>query len=258
MDNNRTATKPALEISLALSGGVARGTFHLGFMQALQENGVQIKAISGTSAGSIAGGALACGISPKETLQIVKSKEFRKIFKFNWFRQSLFYIDSEADVVHKLFPFSDIKHTKIPFYTCVTDINNHEVIYANEGEARTLIVASCALIPVFKPLYYENKILADGGILDIMPTTPLLKYGYPILGINLIPSKTPNKYNFFTLIERLIQILFSTRLPQDIKNCEWYISPQELNGIKMFSFKKLQTGFDLGYAQGLKWCEAQL
>lgn len=258
MENNRTPAKPALEISLALSGGAARGTFHLGFIQALQENGVQIKAISGTSAGSLVGGALACGLSPEEIMRIVKSQEFKKLFTFNWFRKSLFSIDYNSDVIHRLFPLADIKETKIPFYACVTDINNHEVIYADEGKGQTLILASCALIPLFEPLMYENRLLADGGFLDILPTTPLLKHEYPILGINLIPKKIPRKYNFFTLTGRVFQILFSTRLSQDIKRCAWYVSPKTLNSVKMFSLKNLQTGFDLGYAEGLQWCETQL
>ncbi|OIP54614.1 MAG: hypothetical protein AUK54_05915 [Helicobacteraceae bacterium CG2_30_36_10] len=258
MENNRTPTKPVLEISLALSGGAARGTFHLGFVEALQENGVQIKAISGTSAGALAGGALACGITPKEIMSILKSSEFRNIFKFNWFRKSLFSIDYKADVIFKLFPLGNLKDTKIPFYACVTDINNHEVIYANKGDGRTLILASCALIPVFEPIMDENRLLADGGILDLLPTTPLLQYNYPILGINLMPYKTPGEYNFFTLIARVLQLLFTARLSQNINNCQWYIAPQELSNVKMFSLNSLQKGFDLGYAKGLKWCEAQL
>ncbi len=257
MENNRTTTKSTLEISLALSGGAARGTFHLGFVQALQENSVDIKAISGTSAGALVGGALACGLSPHEILNLLKSHEFRNIFRFNWFRKSLFSIDCKAEVVYKLFPLANIKDTKIPFYACITDINNHEIIYANEGDAQTLILASCALIPIFEPILNENRLLADGGILNLMPTTPLLKYDYPILGINLMPYKTPLKYNFFTLIGRVLQLLFTTTLYQDIKKCTWYIAPKELNNIKMFSLNNLQQGFDLGYTQGLKWCDAQ-
>lgn len=258
MDNHRTPTKPALEIALALSGGAARGTFHLGFVQALQENSVEIKAISGTSAGALVGGALACGISPKEVLEILKSQEFRDIFKFNWFRQSLFCIDNQADVISKLFPLANLNETRIPFYACVTDIKNHEIIYANEGDGQRLIIASCALIPIFKPVIDRDKLLADGGILNLMPTTPLLKYNYPILGINLMPYKTACEDNFFSLIRTVLQLLFSATLHQDIKKCKWYIAPKELSNIKMFSLNKLQSGFDLGYEKGLEWCASQL
>jgi len=258
MDHHRTPTKPALEIALALSGGAARGTFHLGFIEALLENGVEIKAISGTSAGAVVGGALACGTSPREVLEILKSQEFRDIFKFNWLRKSLFCIDYKADVISKLFPLANLNETHIPFYACITDITNHEIIYANEGEGRTLILASCALIPIFKPIKDKDKLLGDGGILNLMPTTPLLKYNYPILGINLMPYKIARKDNFLSLIRTVLQLLFSSTLHQDIKKCKWYIARKELSDIKMFSLNKLQSGFDLGYEKGLEWCASQL
>jgi len=107
MEDNRIATKPTLEVSLALSGGAARGSFHLGFIEALQENGVKIKAISGSSAGALVGSAISCGISPKDALEVFKSKEFKKIFKFTWFTKGLFKIDLSAKVLDKLFLFDN-------------------------------------------------------------------------------------------------------------------------------------------------------
>lgn len=258
MENNRTATKPALEISLALSGGAARGTFHLGFIQALQENGVIIKVISGTSAGAIVGGAIACGLSPAYVFKLLQSKEFRDIFKFNWFRKSIFSIDHNAQIIKKLFPLQNINKTPIPFYTCITDIKAHKTIFANEGNPQKLITASCLLIPIFAPMTYEDKVLADGGILNLLPTQPLLKYGYPILGINLVPTQPPKKYNFYTSTKRAWQLLLNTTLPNDMKNCEWYIAPEELKSLKLFSLSDLDKGFDLGYEKGLEWCEAEL
>ena len=258
MENSRTSAKPALEIALALSGGAARGTFHLGFIHALQEHDVVIKAISGTSAGALIGGAIACGTSPKEILNILQSKEFKSIFKFNWFRESIFSIDGEADVVKKLFPLQDLKETKIPFYACITDIDSHETIHANRGDGKKLILSSCSLIPIFTPVEYEGKNLADGGILDLMPTSPLLKYNCPILGINLVPTSPPNRYTFFSSSRRGAELLLNTTLPKDIKKCNWYIAPNELRNIKLFSLLHLEIGFDLGYKHGLKWCTSQL
>ena len=255
MGNNTTTAKPALAVSLALSGGAAKGSFHLGFVQAMQENGIEIKAISGSSAGALVGGSLACGMKPKEILDLFKSKEFRDIFRFNWFRKSLFYINLEARILEKIFPLRELQNTKIPFFACITDMRSHEVIYADKGEGTLLIAASCGLIPFFKPIYYEQKVLADGGIMNLMPTSPLLAYDYPILGINLMPVSLPVKHSFFGLTQWALQLLFSTNIDQDAPRCTWYISPKELGTIKMFSLHELQKGFDLGYEQGLQWCK---
>ena len=58
------------EVSLCLSGGAARGAFHLGVLSVLEENNVQIKAISGSSVGALIGGSLACGKNSKEIFDI--------------------------------------------------------------------------------------------------------------------------------------------------------------------------------------------
>lgn len=245
------------EISLALSGGGARGTFHLGFIQALQENSVEIKAISGTSAGALIGGAISCGLKPKEVLKILKSQEFKKLFKFNWFRKSMFTIDYDSSVMDKLFSVGDLSNTKIPFYVCVTDMQTQDVLYLNDGDGKSLVTASCTVVPLFEPFIYEGKFLADGGILDMMPTTPLIKYDYPILGINLMPNEMPKKLSFLSLIKRVWYLLLTTNIPRDIKRCKWYIAPIEIVKIKIFSLNNLQAGFDLGYRQGLEWCKTQ-
>lgn len=258
MEDNRTSAKPTLEISLALSGGAARGAFHLGFIEALQENNVTIKAISGTSAGALVGGAISCGISPKDALRIFKSKEFKKVFKFTWFSKGLFEIDLKSKVLDNLFLFDDLSQTKIPFFVCVTDLDNQQVLYLNKGDAKKLICASCALVPFFKPITYNNIVMVDGGVLDLMPVEPLKKFDYKILGINIMPSLKPKKYTFKTITLRVLEILMSTNLQSNIKKCDWYVASKEILKLKMFSFKGLQKGFDLGYKYGQKWCEENL
>ncbi|WP_458700055.1 patatin-like phospholipase family protein [Sulfurospirillum sp. 1307] len=255
MENHRVTTKPTLEVCLALSGGAARGSFHLGFIDALQKNGVVIKAISGSSAGALVGGAISCGISPRQTLKIFKSKEFKKIFKFTWFSKGLFKIDLEAKILDKLFLYDDLSQTKIPFFACVTDLDTQKALYFNEGPAKELICASCALVPFFSPIIYDEKVLVDGGILDLMPVAPLKSFDEKILGINIMPSIAYKKNSLKIVIMKLLSILTSANLQKSIKMCDFYVAPKEILKYKMFSFKSLQKGFDLGYEYGQKWCE---
>lgn len=253
MEDSRASTRTSLEISLALGGGAARGAFHLGFIEALQENGVVIKAISGSSAGALVGGGIACGVSPKKLLEVFKSKEFRKIFKWNWFRKSLFKIDTNAKILDEIFPFNDLNETKIPFYCCVLDMNSHESLYLKDGEAKPKIAASCALTPMFEPIYDKDMILVDGGINDLVPTTPLLDLGYPILSINLIPTAMPKKHTFFSISKRVWQLLWTANIPKSKKDSTWFIAPKELSQLKMFSFSDIDKGFELGYKNGIEW-----
>lgn len=65
-----------MTIGLALSGGGARGIMHLGVIKALQEQGVQLDCIAGTSAGAIAGAFVAYGYTPDEVINILLKTNF--------------------------------------------------------------------------------------------------------------------------------------------------------------------------------------
>src|SRR5665647_659096 len=69
----------AQKVGLVLSGGGAKGIAHIGLIQALEENGIPIDYITGTSIGAVVGGLYAMGYSPAEMLELIKSDEFK-----NW------------------------------------------------------------------------------------------------------------------------------------------------------------------------------
>jgi len=258
MEKNKLTNKFKYKVSLALSGGGSRGIFHLGFIEALQENGVQIKAISGSSVGSIIGAIISCGIKPRDALIILKSKEFRNIFKFNWFYKSLFRVNLDAKILDKLFVFKNLKDTKIPFFSSAIDYNTHEILYFNKGDAKKFIYASCAFYPLFSPIKYKNFILADSGLINFIPIKPLLNFNYPIIEINIIPDYTSQKYSFKFIFVKLYRFLISAKITTNIKKGTWYIAPKEISKFKIFSFNKFQEKFDLGYKYGKRWCAKNL
>ena len=67
----------AQSVGLVLSGGGAKGLSHIGVIKALEENGIPIDYISGTSIGSIVGGLYAIGLSPDDMIALMKTEEFR-------------------------------------------------------------------------------------------------------------------------------------------------------------------------------------
>lgn len=72
-----------MDINLSLSGGAARGAYHLGVLQKLDEIGVCIKRISGASIGSFVAVAYASGFKPFEILEIIKTDKFKSAFSLN-------------------------------------------------------------------------------------------------------------------------------------------------------------------------------
>ena len=63
-------------VGLVLSGGGSKGIAHIGVIQALEDNGIPVDYVTGTSMGAIVGGLYACGYSPAEMLELIESRSF--------------------------------------------------------------------------------------------------------------------------------------------------------------------------------------
>jgi len=239
-----------LKISLALSGGAARGAFHLGVIAALERNDVEIAAVSGTSIGAVIATSVGSGVSAFDMLRIVKSKAFRKVFQFNYFRKGLLRIDEKAAILKEIAPIERLEQMLIPtFVTCV-DLPTGEIVRFCEGETRKLAIASAALIPVFRPIEHENYMLIDGGFMDNLPVAPLLGLPDPVVSVNLFPSNIKQKSHFFSSFERAIYLSILASSKQQIDQSDLCISDPALNDFGLFTFGQIEACFELGYRKG--------
>ncbi len=236
-----------MKISIALSGGAARGAFHLGVLEALDEKGFQIEAISGSSIGSIVGASYACGISPKEQLDFFCSKEFKKIIKFNYFKHSLLKIDEKNSILKEIMPAKNLEDVKIKTYITTIDLVSGKIVRFDKGDSIALCLASSALMPLFKPIEYKNYKLADGGIMDNLPIEPLKKHNLPIFGVDLHPNESNFKDTMSGILKRMIVLAWRANVQKNINECDLYITNQKLSNYSLFKFKHLEDMFDLGY-----------
>jgi NTE family protein len=238
-------------ISLVLSGGGARGAFHLGILQALDELKIPIREISGASIGAIIGAFYLAGKTPIEIFNFFDSHKFRKVLKFNIFKGSLFKIDTK----HKFFDemlgeFKNIENLPRPLHVSVTDIKKGVALYCDKGEIKKIVTASGALYPIFEAIDIDGDKCIDGGVLDNFPIQPLLNTKYPIFGSNL----HPNVYNPKQSIA--IRALFLTCMKRGMEEkrqkCDYYLSPEELASHNILSLKRLDKLFTLGYEEAKK------
>jgi len=239
-----------LKISLALSGGAARGAFHLGVIAALERNNVEIAAVSGTSIGAVIAAGVGSGVSAFDMIRIFQSKAFRKVIHFNYFRRGLLRINEKAAILKEIAPIPRLEQMLIPtFVTCV-DLPSGEIVRFCEGETIKLSIASAALIPIFRPIVYENYTLIDGGFMDNLPVEPLLKLPYPVVSVNLFPLHVKSKGKSFSSFERAIYLSILASSKQQIEQSDLCISNPALDDFGLFTFGQLQACFELGYAQG--------
>lgn len=241
-----------MKLALVLSGGAARGAFHLGALAFFDEHNIKFEAYAGSSIGSVIASSYASGVPPKEQLKLFKSKELRKVIKFNPYLNGFFKIDEKNPLLKELLPISRLEDIEKPVYICVYDYKNKELIYYSKGDTLKLCIASCALLPLFKPLVYENRKLLDGGLIDNIPVRPLLNKNLKLCSIDLLPrtNSSPKKtLNPIKLLKRQTFKTWHQNVNYSIKHSDIYITNQKLRDYKMFTFEGLDELFNLGYKE---------
>lgn len=236
-------------LALALGGGVARGAFHLGFLDFCETHNIKIQAYSGSSIGSIISASHASGVSAKEQLKIFSSKDLKQAIKFNFFKNGLLKIDHTNKIIKELLPIENIEDIPKPIWISAYDLKKKELHYFNSGDTLTLCMASSALVPIFKPISYKEMLLIDGGLFDNIPIKPLENRGYDIYAIDLFAKSNEHKTKIFNPLKSIKKSLFKQlheNHKYSLENTNHYLGSQHIRNFSLFTFKELEDCFKLG------------
>jgi NTE family protein len=159
-------------IGLALGGGAARGWAHVGVIRALEQRGIRPDLICGTSAGALVGAAYAAGeldqfeqwILGMDLKQVVSLLDVRMnggLIKGG--RLMDFYRDNFVD--------HPIENLPIPFGAVATALHNGAEVWMRSGSTADAVRASIALPGMFSPVWREEQLLVDGGLVNPVPVS---------------------------------------------------------------------------------------
>jgi NTE family protein len=237
-----------VKIGLVLSGGGARGIAHLGVLKALDELGVTISHISGTSAGAIVGAFYSAGYKPEEILNISKTQKFFGYSNFLFGKAGLFNMDTFEAVYKTYFTRNLIEELPIPMTITATDIVKGEIHYFTHGDLSKALMASSCVPLVFEPVRVENTIMIDGGILNNFPIEPLLPITDKIIGVNVNAiSQNFDQIHMKDMLDRGFHIAMKGAIMDKIKYCDVFIEPENMSRFGMFDLSKLDEIFTEGY-----------
>lgn len=243
------------KFAIALGGGAARGAFHLGVLHFMEENHICIDAYSGSSIGAIIAASHASGIKAKEQLRIFSSKDIKSLLKFNYFKNGLIRIERNQKILDSLLPIHKLEDIPKKIYITAYDLKRRKLHYFEKGNTHTLCMASSALIPLFKPISYNNMYLIDGGLFDSVPIKPFDKNIYDVLSIDLFPKSKQlgrKKKNPLKILKKKIFTQLHENHIFTIENTNQYLSTLEIRDYSMFTFKELEDCFKLGYKEAKK------
>lgn len=275
--------KRDLKVGLVLSGGGAKGFAHIGALRAIEEAGVRIDYIGGTSMGAIMGSLYASGYKSHQIDSIFKTVDFevllrdkipRKTTSFNTKRDAEKYalqlpFDnfkiglpsalSKGQNVYNLLSrllfhvrdIDDFGNLPIPFLCMATELETGNSILIENGYLPKAALASGALPSFFNPVRYEGRLLIDGGVKNNYPIDEIRAKGMDIIiGID-VQDDLKTEEEIKSGIDVLLQITdyqIMNNINEKIEKTDVYISPAVSN-YTVLSFDDGQAIINEGYAK---------
>jgi NTE family protein len=165
---------PENTVSLVLGSGGARGLAHIGVIHWLEENGYEIKSISGASIGAMIGGIYACGEldAYEKWVRAITKVQIVKLLDVSWGKQGLVDGDRIIDALKELVGDRDIEDLPIKYTAVASDVRREKEIWLKSGSVFDAIRASISLPLFFTPFDLNGVKLLDGGILNPVPIAP--------------------------------------------------------------------------------------
>lgn len=179
---------PQTKIALALGGGAARGWSHIGVLRALDEDGIEIGMIAGTSIGALVGGCYLAG-KLDELEDFARSLTMRRMVGFLDFviggggllggmRLSKRMREHLSDI--------QIEDLDRPFTAVATEISTGHEVWIHSGSLSTAIHASYALPGIFQPVDCNGRTLVDGALVNPVPVSVCRAHEAPlVIAVNL-------------------------------------------------------------------------
>lgn len=272
---------------LVLSGGGASGISHIGVLKALEENGVPIDYICGSSFGGLVAGFYAAGYSPLQIQQMVLHKDFLLITKgeipqkdeFRYWRKSddaswftLKYnfsnnylqnlptnvinsLSIDFLLMERLSGVSNLVRGNfdsllVPFRCTASDIEHKKSIVLRSGDMASAIRAGMAYPFYLRPLTIDSALLFDGGLYNNFPSDVMLQEFNPdiIIGSNVAEKNLPpDDENIYLQLRNLLMT------PSDFSpKCDNGIIIEPWKDGSTFNFEAAQRLIDSGYSATMR------
>ena len=196
-------------IALALGGGAAKGLAHVGVLRGLEEDGIEVVAIAGTSMGSIVGALHARGMGGAEMEAFFASVD--------WARLGRIMMRSPGgaafrDLLRETFGVKPIEVLALPFAAVCCDLSNGEEVVLREGSLADAILASSAIPGILPPSVVGGRTLVDGAFVTPVPVSPSESLSpAPILAVNVLRPPSP-EHALKPVMKRLLDVASPVQL----------------------------------------------
>ncbi len=283
---------PAQKVGLVLSGGGARGLTHIGIIHALEDNGIPIDYVAGTSMGAIVASLYAMGYSPREMVDFISSPDFNKAYTGTIDENNLYYIKRndpspefltvKADLGADSIAFSpslptnlinpvymnlmfmetfaqptaacdgDFDKLFVPFRCVASNVYEKRPLIFNHGDLGRAVRASMTFPFVFKPIEVDGELAYDGGIFNNFPVDIMKEDFHPDFIIGSVTAYGQERPEPDDVIGQL-ETMIMARTNYALPDTNGVLMKFDLKGeVGLLDFHKVKQLHDLGYETTLR------
>lgn len=228
-------------IGLALSGGAARGIAHIAVLEVLEEEGIPIHAIAGTSAGSIVGALYAAGMPLSAIKRILLTAKWKDLLKLTIPIKGLISSEGIYRFMDEILPVKKFSDLLIPFSAVATDLHTGEKVSIMSGSVAKAVQASCSLPVIFTPTEINRKPLIDGGAASQIPVRTVREE----LGAKIVVAVNVNykaieldQYDTIIKIAAHLSALWASRNAREEEKLADVVIPVNTKGIALYDLSK--------------------
>ena len=241
------------KIGLALGGGSVLGAAHIGVLKALDELGISIDYIAGTSIGAFVSGLYAFGLSWEEIEKIANNLNWVDISGLSFSNMGLLQNKDMGKLIIDHIGDVNLEDANIPLAMIATDIVTMEKVILTKGNLAKATMASTCIPGVFTPVEINDRLLVDGGIVENVPISPLINMGAKlIIAVNLnTEHKNEKPENIVDILLRTFFITSATATKYQTQDVDILIAP-DLSEFNVIDIEQSPELIEKGYTEALR------
>ena len=278
-------------VGLVLSGGGAKGMTHIGVIHALEDSGIPIDCITGTSIGAVIGSLYAMGYSPEEMMEILMSPRFRKCYTGGTDEEDIYFIKKDApspeffnvqSAISDSLNFSNVLPTNlidpkymnieilelfaqatatcngdfddlfVPFRCVASNVYEKQSLVFRQGDLGDAVRASMSFPFVFKPIEIDGQLAYDGGIFNNFPADVMKQDFHPDFTIGSVVTQNSSRPDNDDLIGQVEAMIMERSNYVLSDSSGILLSFDNLSSeVSLLDFSQAQRLYDLGYTAAI-------